>query len=187
MSKTVMTRRKSTQSTFAVRFFVTTLMVGAVAALLARILVQFAGHRASGFPLPFLMSTAFLGFGSWSLHCSIQHVRIERQRPFRRWLLIALSAGIGFVSTQSYALWWLLQDYDPQQVATGATAFVFVFAALHGLHFTVALMFLVFITLHAFSDRYDHEYYGGVQYCSWFWHALGGVWLAILGTLLISL
>ena len=54
------------------------------------------------------------------------------------------------------------------------------FAVLHVLHFTVAMMFLVYVMLRSFQDRYDHEYYFGVTVCTWFWHVLGIVWVAIL-------
>jgi heme/copper-type cytochrome/quinol oxidase subunit 3 len=68
-------------------------------------------------------------------------------------------------------------------VETGASPYVAVISALHAVHFVVALMFLVFVTVHAFADRYDHEYYFGVTICSWFWHALGVAWLIVLGVI----
>ncbi len=53
-------------------------------------------------------------------------------------------------------------------------------AGLHGVHFVIALLFVAWITVNAFADRYDHEYFGSVTFCAWFWHALGIVWMAIL-------
>jgi cytochrome c oxidase subunit III len=47
-------------------------------------------------------------------------------------------------------------------------------------------LFLVFVTVQGFADRYDHEYYWGVLVCACFWHALGIVWLAILFVLVIA-
>jgi hypothetical protein len=58
--------------------------------------------------------------------------------------------------------------------------------ALHAMHFTLALMFLVWVTLGAFADRYDHEYFWGVVVCAWFWHALGIAWGCILIVFAIS-
>ena len=62
----------------------------------------------------------------------------------------------------------------------------FAFALLHGVHFIVALLFVVFVFLRAFADRYDHEYSWGVTFCAWFWHALGIAWLAIMTAFLIA-
>jgi heme/copper-type cytochrome/quinol oxidase subunit 3 len=39
---------------------------------------------------------------------------------------------------------------------------------------------LLWVTLSAFADRYDHEYCWGVSFAAWCWHVLGVVWLAIL-------
>jgi cytochrome c oxidase subunit III len=87
---------------------------------------------------------------------------------------------------QVVALNWLLQRQNAAEVQTGETAFVSIAAALHGLHFVVAIWFLLFIVLQAHRDRYDHEYYWGVSVCAWFWHALGIIWLAVLGVIAFS-
>ena len=71
-----------------------------------------------------------------------------------------------------------MKDY--QQTQTNAHGFVFMFAALHAMHFLVAQSVLLWVTLAAFCDRYDHEYYFGVTFAAWFWHVLGIAWLAIL-------
>ena len=50
----------------------------------------------------------------------------------------------------------------------------------------MALLFVVFVTVNGFADRYDHEYYFGVRVCTAFWHILCVVWLAILGVFAIA-
>ncbi len=51
----------------------------------------------------------------------------------------------------------------------------------------VAVLVLVYVIVQGLSNRYDHEYYWGVVVCTYFWHALGWVWLCILGASLIAL
>ena len=97
-----------------------------------------------------------------------------------------LAAGTLFVGIQSFGLWCLIMQQRPEDASTGVNAFIVMLAALHGLHFVVALMFLSYVTIKGFAARYDHEYYWGVQICTWFWHALGVIWLAILGVFLIT-
>lgn len=75
-------------------------------------------------------------------------------------------------------------DYD---IATGANGFVLVFVTLHGLHFFVALLCLIFVMLQAYANRYDHEYHWGVTVCSAFWHLLGLAWFAILAVFAITM
>ena len=183
-------RRSQTQGEFAIQFFLVTSAVLCFAGALAYVLIHF-GHSADGgdrltFPPAFWISTLLLIVGSASLHRSVQHVRVERQRQFRQCLLIGLFAGTLFVGIQTYGLTCLLRNLAPSNASTGAGSFVFVFAALHGLHFIVALLFVVFVSLRAIADRYDHEYYWGVTVCAYFWHFLGVVWACILGVFAIA-
>ena len=176
----------SGQSRFALRLFGTYLVVVTVSSMIARGLAVVLGgpdESTSRLVLPpaFLYSSVFLILGSAFMHRALSQVKIERQKPFRQALVVSLVVGILFVGCQSYALWYLLKGSSPaEHTETGAGGFAFVLAVLHALHFTVALMFLVFVTLRSFQDRYDHEYYFGVTVCTWFWHLLGIVWAAIM-------
>ncbi|MEX1098084.1 MAG: cytochrome c oxidase subunit 3 [Planctomycetales bacterium] len=179
---------RQVRAAFAARFIGVAAAVLALAAGLAVLIIRLAGpaDTASRMPIAFQLSTLLLFGGSAALHRAVHHVRRERQPRFRRALVAGLAAGVLFVGVQSYGLWNLLRQGDPEHAATSAIEFVFTAAALHGLHFTLALLFLVFVTLQAFADRYDHEYYWGVVCCAWFWHALGAIWLAILGVLALT-
>lgn len=181
----------SKRSEFALRFaFVSGLLFlasGALGSLLLRLFPVGPASQASLFPPAFLISTLLLAVGSVSLSRACAFVRRERQVPFRRSLLIGIGAGTLFVTTQSYALTVLVRQTPATQVAIGAKAFVAVLATLHAMHFVIALMFLVFITVQAFADRYDHEYYWGVTICTWFWHVLGIVWILVLGVIAIAM
>lgn len=178
------------QGDFILRVFA--VYVGAVicAAAIAMVLSQVFGlpTSANGLTLPwaFHVSTLVLLVGSWQLHRATAFVRVEKQQPFRRSLMWSLALGTLFVGIQSYGIWCLTGSYpQAQDTQTNAQGFVFVFVALHAMHFTVAMMFLVFVTLRGMLDRYDHEYYWGVTVCEWFWHVLGIVWLAILAVFAI--
>ena len=127
-----------------------------------------------------------LALGSAVLHRSLQHERIERQRPFRRCMVTALVAGTLFVGVQCYGLSSMVRHQDPSKVATGVNSFVLAFAAMHFIHFTVAFLFVAFVTVNALADRYDHEYYWGVTVCAYFWHVLGIAWALILGIYAIA-
>jgi heme/copper-type cytochrome/quinol oxidase subunit 3 len=178
------------RSEFAVRFAVVSalllILACALAAVLMRIFPIPDGRSPTQFPPAFVVSTILLIVGSISLSRARGYVRRERQLQFRRALLIGLTAGTLFVTTQTYALTWLIRQQRPTEVQVGAGAFVAVIASLHAMHFVVALMFLVFVTVRAFADRYDHEYYWGVTVCTWFWHALGVAWLVVLAVMMIS-
>lgn len=171
-------------SEFAVRFAVVSalllLVAAAIGTALLRLLPVAPSLPPNHFPRAFIISTILLLIGSWSLSRACAFVRRERQVPFRRHLLISLAAGTLFVAMQTYALTSLIRQQRPEEISTAAAPYVAVMVSLHAMHFVVALMFLVFVTTQAFADRYDHEYYFGVTICTWFWHALGVVWLVVM-------
>ena len=131
-------------------------------------------------PIPFWISSGLLAAGSLTLQRAAWHVRCQRLQPFRKLLLWSLVIGTLFVGVQTSGLWLLVSQHDPRTAETGANAFVVMVAGLHGVHFLIALLFVAWITVNAFANRYDHEYSWSVTFCAWFWHTLGIVWLTIL-------
>ena len=82
---------------------------------------------------------------------------------------------------QSYGMSALVKSISPQlEMQTSIHGMVIMFAAIHAMHFIVAQSILLWVTLSAFADRYDHEYYWGVTFACWCWHVLGIVWRGIL-------
>lgn len=137
------------------------------------------------FPPAFAVSTVLLLVGSVSLQAASYHVRCERQRLFRRRMLLSLFVGVAFVAFQIQGLSCLL----PQKRAAaeiGLRDGAFAFVLMHGVHFIVALLFVVFVFLQGLAGRYDHEYSWGVTFCVWFWHALGIIWLVIVAGFAIA-
>jgi len=176
--------RSAPPSRFAVRFILVSAGVyAAVIGLAASLIYFFPTPVAAGrvvFPAAFWFTTLLLALGSGFLQHAAHCVRIERQKPFRRSLLLAVLTGILFVGAQFYGLLSLYRNQNPDDVQTGANAFIATLGFLHAMHFSLALLFLVWVTLNALADRYDHEYSWGVTLCAWFWHGLGIVWVCIL-------
>ena len=173
------------QTLMARRFFLATILQAGVCAGLALLLAAVFGAPAPApsvrLPAAFKLATVCLALGSWFLHTSRDYVRQEKQAEFRRALAQALGFAVLFVGVQSFGLWGFMKattDYQNTQVNTHG--FVFMFATLHAMHFLIAQSVLLWVTLAAYCDRYDHEYYFGVTVATWFWHALGIAWLAIL-------
>ena len=183
MKHIVADRHAEGQSAFARRFFLGCAAVYGLVAGSAYTMIELWPPVVTPgeltVPVAFWISTPLLIVVSVAVHHSLNMVRMERQTAFRRSLNSALLTGTCFVSVQSYGLSSLMQMQVPTEASTGAPTFVFVFAALHALHATVALLVLTFVTLKAAADRYDHEYYWGVAVCTYFWHLLGAVWLCI--------
>jgi heme/copper-type cytochrome/quinol oxidase subunit 3 len=188
----VAARHSQGLSRSALQFFALSAGLLCGAGLLAWGLMHWCGRNTAQqglhFPPAFAVSTLLLALGSFSLQQALRAVQRERQGEFRGWLRAAVAAGGLFMGVQSYGLWTLLPRHrSPEEAALGVTGFVLAFAALHALHFLVAVLFVCFIAVRTQSDRYDHEYYWGVTVCAWFWHALGIAWGAILIVFAIAL
>lgn len=182
--------RPAAPSRLAVRFILVSAGIYCGVLALAASLIQFFPPRPVPgevvFPPVFWLTTALLALGSGSLQRAVWSVRHERQKPFRHSLVTALVSGALFVAIQLYGLYSLLENQVPDEVSTGANAFVAIMGVLHVLHFSLALLFLVWVTLNALADRYDHEYSWGVTLCAWFWHGLGIAWMCIMVVLAIA-
>jgi cytochrome c oxidase subunit III len=179
------------RSNVAVGFFVLSVLTLAVsfggAWLLLRASPVAPLENRFQFPPAFAVSTVLLLLGSVSLQTASYHVRCERQRLFRRRMLQSLIVGIGFVIFQTQGLWILLpQKKAAVEIGLRDGAFAFAFALMHGVHFIVALLFVVYVLLQSLVGRYDHEYSWGVTFCAWFWHALGIIWLVIVSGFVIA-
>ncbi|MCA9116040.1 MAG: hypothetical protein KDA79_13215 [Planctomycetaceae bacterium] len=161
-------------------------LVTSVAWLAIR-LVEQLGWDPGWVRLPaFGLSTGLLFCCSLQLAQAQGAVNREKQQLFRSCLSRALGCSAGFMTMQAVGLWCLIQLQQSEHVATGSLGLVIVFTALHALHVSVAVLCLLFVTLQARRNRYDHEYSWGVTFCGWFWHALGAVWAAILVAMLIA-
>jgi cytochrome c oxidase subunit 3 len=182
--------RPAAPSRLAVRFILVSAGVYTVALSLAAALIHLVPSQVAAgrvvFPPAFWLTSVLLALGSILLQHASHCVRIERQKPFRRSLVIAIVIGTLFVGFQTFGLVSLFRNQVAEDVQTGANAFIGVIGALHAMHFSLALLFLVWVTLNALADRYDHEYYWGVTLCAWFWHGLGIVWVCILVVLAIA-
>ena len=184
-----MTIQRSAGQT-SLRFFLAASGLLTLAGLIAYGLATLFPAPAPGaeplFPPAFAISTACLLAGSWSLSRATAYVQQERQRPFRSALRAATGWGTAFLAVQTFALTVFFRQQAPEAAATSATASVAVAVALHGMHFLIAWLFVVHVTLQAQAERYDHEYYQPVVFCAWFWHALGIVWFAVLCVMAIA-
>lgn len=182
---------KRTDARFLLRFAATVVAVAATAGGLAWMLVTVIGTTPHPgrvvFPAALYASTILLALGSLTLQRALFAIRRERQRACRLSLFQAMLAGTLFCGTQSYAVYCLIQNQTPATAQADANAFLIVFAGLHAMHFCVAMLFVCYVTVRAFAGRYDHEYYLGITVCTYFWHALGVVWLVILGVFVIAL
>ena len=182
--------RPAAASRLALRFIFVSVAVYSAAGGLALVLIHCVPSAAAPgrvvFPPVFWFTSVLLALNSGCMQHALHCVRRERQRPFRRSLIYALVAGTLFVGVQSYGLKSLVRNQVAEEAQTGANLFITIMVALHAMHLSLALLFLIWVTLNALADRYDHEYSWGVSLCAWFWHGLAIVWICILMVFVIA-
>lgn len=187
-------RHAADRSRLASHFFLLTLGVFAASFCLAWMLAHLFGRspHASAWTMvlhpAFAISSLLLLRGSYCLSKALWFVRQERQGEFRHYLMHGLRAGSLFTAFQSYALWAISPfERGASAASLGVRPFIILLCTLHALHFMIAVMGLVYVTVQANADKYDHEYHWGVTVCTSVWHFLGVAWVGVLAVIVISL
>jgi heme/copper-type cytochrome/quinol oxidase subunit 3 len=138
-------------------------------------------------PNTFWVSTILLVFTSIFLHRACRMVRREKQRLFRRWLLFAMAGAIAFTALQSFGLYDLLATHFSQDDgSTKVYGMSFTLSFIHALHVVGGIVFLGFVIIQAFRNRYDHERHWAVDNCASYWHFLDVVWACMLIVFLVT-
>ena len=168
--------------------FLASLAVLFLSAILAMLLVRSSDLRPEP-PLPvnvpasLWLSVVFLVVISLGLDRAVAAVRRERQTQFRLAIVGVWLAVLGFLWLQFAGLTVLLERHN-QSPARDPRSYGLVYALvmLHAVHVVGGLPPLAIVTWRGFRGRYDHEWNTGPRACAIYWHFLGLVWLALLGT-----
>jgi cytochrome c oxidase subunit III len=169
-------------------FFLASLAVLFLSAILAMLLVRSSDLRPEP-PLPvnvpasLWVSAVFLVVISLGLDRAVAALRRERQTQFRLAIVAVWLAVLGFLWLQFAGLTELLERHN-QSPARDPRSYGLVYAIvmLHAVHVVGGLPPLAIVTWRGFRGRYDHEWNTGPRACAIYWHFLGLVWLALLGT-----
>lgn len=131
-------------------------------------------------PVTLWLSTFIILVSSAVLHYAGHCVSLERQKPFRKAMLITTALGYLFLIVQGPALYDLVQTQAAIAEANVRLYMLIVLlVVLHGLHVIGGLIPLTAITLNAHKGKYDHEHYHPVALMAIYWHFLDVVWLAM--------
>lgn len=184
------TRRYATRPVLVLRFAILSSCVFLLSALLTSSLLAWlpAMGAVFGVPIVFGVATVWLLGGALTQTLALKRVRREKQAALRRWLVVSIGLASVFNAFQSVGLASIMPATDTTILAqTGSVPFAIGVVVMHGLHMIVAEMFLCWITVQAFNERYDHEYYKPLWMCVGFWNFLSVIWLSLLVAIGIAL
>ena len=141
------------------------------------------GLKPQSFYLPrsFLPSTLLLFGVSGSLEWALRAAKRDRSNDVRIATIAALILAVLFIVVQSEGMWRLVTaSLNVASSRNSAYALTFVLAFLHALHVVGGLAGLSIAAFNATKDRYDHERYFGLRFCTIYWHFLDLVWILLM-------
>lgn len=133
-------------------------------------------------PLILWLSTALMVISSVTLHWAGISVSLERQRSFRRGMVLTLGLGVLFLAVQIPALVDLIRSQAMTETVR-LYNLALMLIVLHGLHVIGGLIPLGFLTRNAFTGKYDHEHNHPVTLFAMYWHFLLIVWVLMFSAM----
>lgn len=125
--------------------------------------------------------TAILITSSVTMQIAVWQVQKGNRQAMIWWLFISIVLGFAFLSGQMY-------DYSQLHFSSGDTIFGTTFYTLtgfHGAHVFGGVVFMCVILVRALGGQFDAQNHEGVEACSFYWHFVDIVWLALFTTLYI--
>lgn len=139
-------------------------------------------------PLPrprlLMLNTALLVGASLAMEWTVYAVRRGDHGTVRRGLLASGLLTFGFLAGQLF-VWKQLNDAGYFVSASAATAFFYLFTAVHGLHVLGGLVAWARAVLRTLRGAEPARIRLGVELCATYWHYLLAVWV-VLYALLVS-
>jgi cytochrome c oxidase subunit 3 len=134
-------------------------------------------------PVEVWASTAVLILASFTIHLAYGNIRLERQKPFRAFLVITLLLAIAFLGLQTPVMISLFRQTGGSK---SLAPFVGVLVMVHAIHVVGGVIAMVLVNIRAARGKYDHEANMGVRHAALYWHFLDAVWLVMLTMFLVT-
>jgi cytochrome c oxidase subunit 3 len=98
-----------------------------------------------------------------------------------RWLFISIVLGLVFLVMQMY-------DYSQLPFRADDTIYgttFFTLTGFHGAHVAGGIIFMMVILVRSMGGQFSASRHEGVEACSFYWHFVDIVWIALFTTLYI--
>jgi cytochrome c oxidase subunit III len=135
-------------------------------------------------PRLLMLNTALLVGAGVAMEWTVYAARRTAARDVRRGLVATGVLTFGFLAGQLF-VWWQLNDAGFFVATSAATAFFYLFTAVHGLHVLGGLVAWARATRRAWRGGDAARTRLAVELCATYWHYLLAVWV-VLYALLVS-
>ncbi len=121
------------------------------------------------------INTIVLLASAVTMYLAMRAVRQSRQRVLRRRLLVTGVLGITFLAVQGKE--WVRLIAHGLKLSSGTYGGIFyTLIGFHGLHVTVATIWLAVIAILAWRGRYNARNTSAVELCAMYWYFVCAVW-----------
>jgi cytochrome c oxidase subunit 3 len=137
-------------------------------------------HLEVEFALPFI-ATILLVLSSVTIQLGVWAIQRGNRTALIRWLFISIALGLVFLVMQMY-------DYSQLPFSSGDTIYGTTFYTLtgfHGAHVAGGIIFMMVILVRSMAGQFSASRHEGVEACSFYWHFVDVVWLALFATLYV--
>ena len=132
------------------------------------------------FALPFI-ATCVLVLSSVTIQLGVWAIQKGDRSGLIRWLFVSIVLGLAFLTAQMY-------DYSQLPFRSGDTIYGTTFYTLtgfHGAHVAGGIIFMMVMLVRSMGGQFSAQRHEAVEACSFYWHFVDVVWLALFTTLYI--
>lgn len=132
------------------------------------------------FTLPFI-ATCVLILSSVTMQMGVWAIQKGDRTALIRWLFISIALGLTFLTAQMY-------DYSQLPFSSGDTIYGTTFYTLtgfHGAHVAGGIIFMMVILVRSMGGQFSASRHEAVEACSFYWHFVDVIWIALFTTLYI--
>jgi cytochrome c oxidase subunit 3 len=132
------------------------------------------------FTLPFI-ATILLVLSSVTIQFGVWAIQRGDRTALIRWLMVTIVLGLVFLTAQMY-------DYSQLHFRAGDTVYGTTFYTLtgfHGAHVAGGIIFMGVILARSMAGQFSAARHEAVEACSFYWHFVDVVWIALFTVLYI--
>jgi len=137
-------------------------------------------HLALEIALPFI-ATLVLILSSVTMQLGVWAIARGDRSGLIRWLFISIVLGLSFLVAQLY-------DYSQLPFSVDDTIYGTTFYTLtgfHGAHVAGGIIFMMLMLVRSMAGQFSASRHEAIEACSFYWHFVDVVWIALFTTLYI--
>ena len=131
------------------------------------------------------IATAMLVASSFTLHAGLGAGRSGRHAAMRRWVLVSIALGLGFIACE---IWDWVHMWTAESVRVSSNAYSTLFYAMtgfHGLHVLAGIVLMLVVLGRLSQGAYRDGRTDSAEAVTLYWHFVDVVWIGLFVTIFL--